>query len=54
MQPEIQTIFMYQITDIIYSRSMIRHKGAAVWNGLPNELQTITSLSIFKRNYKLI
>ena len=31
---------------------MIKYKGAVVWNALPNELQTITSLSIFKRNYK--
>ena len=31
---------------------MIEYKGAVIWNGLPNELQNITSLSIFKPNYK--
>ena len=35
-----------------FSRSMIKYKGAVVWNALPNELQTISSLSIFKRKYK--
>ena len=35
-----------------FSRSMIKYKGAVVWNELPNELQTISLLSIFKRNYK--
>ena len=35
-----------------FSRSMIKYKGAVVWNALPNELQTVSSLSIFKRKYK--
>ena len=34
------------------SRTMIKYKGAVIWNGVPNELHHITSLSILKRNFK--